>query len=137
GLAGGQTLVFPAAGPPQDGTEQFPRDDRDEAEFLLHLLAQGSNFRRPRGVRRGETVLHGPDEAYPGVPQRAALALPARADAGVRVVFVAQVAGEGGPAGTEEAGPVAFEIALECLVQRAGGLLARNGGVFEIEGVLP
>src|ERR1017187_1522750 len=118
GLTGGQTLVFAAAGPPQDGTEQLAREYGDEAEFLLHLLAQGANFRRHRGVRRGETVLHGPDEAYPGVPQRSTFALPARADAGVRVVFVAQVAGEGGPADTEEAGPVAFEIALECPVQQ-------------------
>src|ERR1035438_6283281 len=92
GLAGGEALVFAAAGPPQNGAEQFARDYRDQTEFLLHLLAEGANFRRHQRVRPGKTVLHGPDEAHPGVAQRAVLALPALAYAGVRVVLVAHVA---------------------------------------------
>src|SRR5664280_72215 len=68
--------------------------------------------------------------------QGAALALPALAYAAVRVVLVAQVAGEGGAADAEKAGAVAVEIALEGPIQQTGGLLARDGGVLEVEGVL-
>src|ERR1035437_7260248 len=136
GLAGGETPVFAAAGPPQDRAEQFAGDYRDEAEFPLHLLAQRANLGCNLGGRRGEAVLHGPDEANPGVAQGAALALPALADAAIRVVLVAHIAGEGGAADAEQAGAVAFEIALEGPIQQTGGLLARDGGVLEVEGVL-
>src|ERR1017187_10233620 len=136
GLAGGETLVFAAAGPPQDGTEQFAGDYRHQAEFPLHLFAQCADLGGNLGVRPGETVFHGPDETDPGVAQGAALALPALADAAIRVVLVAQVAGAGGAADAKEAGAVAFEIALECPIQQTGGLLARDGGVLEVESVL-
>src|ERR1035438_2032128 len=37
-LAVGEPLLLAAAGPPEDGTEQFAGGYRDQAEFPLHLL---------------------------------------------------------------------------------------------------
>src|ERR1035441_1116002 len=73
GLPGGETSIFAEAGPPQDGAEEFAGDYGNEAEFPLHLLAQRANLCRHGRVRRGEAMLHGPDEADPGVAQGAAL----------------------------------------------------------------
>src|ERR1019366_8820819 len=94
GLAGGEALVFAAAGPPQDRAEQLARGEGDQAEFPLHFLAQRANPDGYGRVRRGETVLHGPQDRDPAVAQGAGLTAPALAYTGVRVVLVAQVAGE-------------------------------------------
>src|SRR5260370_5450199 len=68
-LAGGEALLFAAAGPPQDRAEEFAGGDRDQAELPFHLPAQGPNFNRHRRIRRVQAMLHGPEGTDPGLAQ--------------------------------------------------------------------
>src|ERR1022692_4325200 len=136
-ISAGQAPVFPKAGPPEHRAEDAAGGSGDETELVLDLDAQGPDLRHHRWVRVFEPVLHGPEDRGVSVPQRPGFAVKALAHAQVRMVLVAHPALKGSAANPKETGAVALEVPAESRVDELLRLFARNGGMLEIETVLP
>ena len=137
GVSRREALFFASRGPQQHRPDDPADDTAHHAELPVDFLPQRPHPLRHRCIRPPQVLLHGPERRGVAIAQRARLPGETRADARISIVLVSPPAIQGRAADAVDARAVALEIAPEGPVQKAFRILAGDGGVLEIERVLP
>ena len=131
-----ETAFFATGAPEHDRSADASDPAGERSEFSFEFAAKISDTAADVRVGLAELVLHGPERGSIGLAQFLGFALVAFTDASVGMIPILAPALQRGAADAVDAGAVAFEIAAEGPVQEVLGVVARDGGVLEIEFVL-